>query len=323
MTAQVGTFNVNNLFSRFNFNATIDEIKSSEEAGGTTISYKFTEPSSYKIRTYKGKLIKAKPPKDTKTIAERILAMNLDILAVQEVENIDILKDFNKTYLGGRFSTEVLVEANDNRFIDVGLLSRFPVGAITSFQTAVHREKPGERVFRRDLLEVEILDSAGLQKQFTIYITHLKSHFGDDDDDGQGKIKNDGERRREAEKIQEIVGFRMTAEDKYLITGDMNDPPDSEQLKSMHIIKGNQLFNAMTNPEETRPSKPEASGQEPQSPAWTHRFVKSGQVQHELFDHIWLSPSLAPAFAGSFIDRRTKHGGDGSDHDPAWVKLNI
>jgi len=23
------------------------------------------------------------------------------------------------------------------------------------------------------------------------------------------------------------------------------------------------------------------------------------------------------------IDRRTKHGGDGSDHDPAWIKLDL
>jgi endonuclease/exonuclease/phosphatase family metal-dependent hydrolase len=323
MTVQVGTFNINNLFSRFNFNATINEIKSNEEAGGTTVTYEFTDPSSYKVRTYQGKLIQGKKPKDTQTIAERISAMNVDVLAVQEVENIDILKSFNEEYLGGLYSTAVLIEGNDQRLIDVGLLSKLPVGAITSFQTAAHHEKPNQRVFSRDLLEVQILDAAGQSKLFTIYINHLKSHFGDEEHGGQGKIDNDTHRRRQAEKIAEIVGSRMAAGDKYVITGDMNDAPDTVPMQPMLTIHGSQLFNALTNPLETRPAKPESSGHEPQGPAWTHRFVKSGQVEHKLFDQIWLSPALAPAFVGSFIDRRIKHGGDGSDHDPAWATLNI
>jgi endonuclease/exonuclease/phosphatase family metal-dependent hydrolase len=324
MIVKIGTFNVNNLFSRFNFTGAIDEIKSGGTSGAMTIRYEFTDPGSYHIRTYLGKLVKAKDIEDTKTIAKRILAMNVDVLAVQEVENIDILKEFNKNHLEGLYSTEVLIEGNDPRFIDVGLLSKLPIGAITSFQTAVHLQEPGKRVFSRDLLEVEILDPTGLLKLFTMYITHLKSHFGDDENDGQGKVDNNTRRQRQAEKISEIVGDRMKTEGKYIVAGDMNDPPNAAPLQPMLTINGNQLFNAMANPQETRPSKPETGGHEPQSHAWTHRFKKSGQPpQHELFDHIWLSSALAPTFEGSFIDRRTKHGGDGSDHDPAWVQLNI
>jgi len=324
MIVKIGTFNVNNLFSRFNFTGAIDEIESGGTTGAMTIRYEFTDPASYRIRTYLGKLVKAKNIEDTETIAKRILAMNADVLAVQEVENIDILKEFNRNYLSGLYSTQVLVEGNDPRFIDVGLLSRLPIGAITSFQTAVHRQKPNERVFSRDFLEVEILDPTGSRKLFTIYITHLKSHFGDDENNGQGKIENDARRQRQAEKIAEIAGGRMQSDSKYIIAGDMNDSPDAIPLQPMLTINGNQLFNAMVNPQETRPSKPETGGHEPQSPAWTHRFKKSGQPpQHELFDQIWLSPALAPTFEGSFIDRRTKHGGDGSDHDPACAKLNV
>jgi len=324
MIVKVGTFNVNNLFSRFNFAGAIDEIRSGGTTGAMTIRYEFTDPASFRIRTFRGKLVKAKNVEDIGTIAKRILTMNADVLAVQEVEDINILKEFNRHYLSGLYPNQVLVEGNDPRFIDVGLLSKLPVGAITSFQAAVHRQKPSERVFSRDLLEVEILNPTGSRKLITIYNTHLKSHFGDDENNGQGKTENDTRRQRQAEKIAEIVGSRMTTEDKYIVAGDMNDPPNAVTLQPMLTINRNQLFNAIANPQETRPSKPEADGYEPQSPAWTHRFKKSGQPpQHELYDQIWLSPALAPTFEGSFIDRRTKHGGDGSDHDPVWVELNV
>jgi hypothetical protein len=36
-------------------------------------------------------------------------------------------------------------------------------------------------------------------------------------------------------------------------------------------------------------------------------------------DQIWLSPARAPKLTSVFIERRTKVGGDGSDHDPSWV----
>ncbi len=40
-------------------------------------------------------------------------------------------------------------------------------------------------------------------------------------------------------------------------------------------------------------------------------------------DQVWLSPALAPKLHGAFINRRSKLAGDGSDHDPSWVVLNL
>ena len=40
-------------------------------------------------------------------------------------------------------------------------------------------------------------------------------------------------------------------------------------------------------------------------------------------DQVWLSPALAPKLKSAFIDRRTKLAGDGSDHDPSWVVLDL
>ena len=185
--------------SRFNFSGAIEAIESGGSTGAMTIRYEFTDPDNIRVRTFLGKLVKAKDPDDTEEIAERILNMDLDVLAVQEVENIEILKEFNKEQLGRLYPHQVLIEGNDNRFIDVGLLSKLPLGAVTSFQTAVEKIPPHRRVFSRDLLSIEVLNESRSRKLFTLYNTHLKSHFGDDN--LGGKAKNDGRRQRQAEAI--------------------------------------------------------------------------------------------------------------------------
>jgi hypothetical protein len=102
----------------------------------------------------------------------------------------------------------------------------------------------------------------------------------------------------------------------------MNDPPDSPDLKPFVKDAELNLTNGLANPIETRPAK--ADTPPPSSPAWTHRFKPSGQpAQYELYDQIWLSSSLAAKQTEAFIDRRTKHGGDGSDHDPAWIEVDL
>ena len=322
MKVTIGTFNLNNLFSRFNFKASLSDLK--KKTSALSVRYEFTDVNSYRIRTFMGKLVKAKKAKDTKSIAERILSMDVDVLAVQEVENIDILKAFNREHLGGLYEHQVLIEGNDPRLIDVGVLSKLPIGAVTSFQTAIHPERPQVRVFGRDLLEIEILDTSRSKTLFTLYNNHLKSHFGDDDNNGQGKADNDERRRQQAETLSRLVASRMRPDSRYLIVGDMNDGPDAAPLTAMMTIEGNNLVNALANPTETRPAKPEKDGNDPATPAWTHRFKPSGQPpEHKLFDQIWLSPKLAAGMGQAFIDRRTKHGGDGSDHDPAWVELDV
>lgn len=320
---KLATFNLNNLFSRFNFKATINQIQN----GSASIEYKFTAGDDIQFKTFKGSLIKAQPASKTKKIASRILlpAMDADVLAVQEVENIEILKEFNKLNLSNLYPHRVLIEGNDPRFIDVGVLSKLPIGAVTSFQTAEHAAKPNKRVFGRDLLEIEILNEQRTKVLFTLYNTHLKSHFGDDDGGGQGKVKNDERRRQQADVMQQIIGKRMKKTSRYAVVGDMNDPPNSDPLKSLRKIDGQNMFNALTNPTEVGQMKDETNpADNPTTTAWTHRFKASGNPPHHLlFDHIWLSPKLSDKLLGSFIGRRKNLGGDGSDHDPAWVELNL
>lgn len=325
MRVSVGTFNLNNLFSRWNFRGAINAIAAGGQDSAVTVSYRFDNSNNFRIRTFKGRLVQPKDELDTLRIADRILAMDVDVLAVQEVENIGILRQFNKEQLGGLYGFQVLIEGNDPRFIDVGLFSKLPIGAVSSYQTAVHPDDPSRPVFGRDLQEVEIWSSGRTIRLFTLYNNHLKSNFVPfDQDPVAGAAAANARRRRQTETVARIVEARMRPDSRYIVLGDMNDPPGSPHLAPMTTAPGLGLVDALTAPQETRPPKDEKPGEAPTTAAWTHRFKKSGQPpEHELYDQIWLSPSLAGKQAGAFIDRRERHGGDGSDHDPAWIALDL
>jgi exonuclease III len=324
MNVRVGTFNLNNLFSRFNFRGEV-ATASGDSAGGITLSF---DRDQIDVRTFMGRLVRAKDATETAIVAARIRdVMNADVLAVQEVEHIEILKQFNREHLDNLYPHVALIEGNDQRLIDVGVMSKRPLGPITSHQTAVHPDDPGQRVFGRDLLQVEILDARG-DKLFTLYNTHLKSRFVPHGEDPvQGAAKANARRQRQAETIAKIITRQERPNSKFVLVGDMNDPPDSLFIAPMLSVDNQTLINTLENPAETRPAKAETAGQGPgpQTTAWTHRFNPAGSElpRYELFDHIWVSRALENRFSNPTIDRRTKHGGDGSDHDPAWVDLEL
>lgn len=178
-------------------------------------------------------------------------------------------------------------------------------------------------MFGRDLLEVEIWDNNRKHKLFTVYNNHLKSHYVPWwENKRTGKMKNNKRREKQAEVIAHIVKARMRPNSRFIILGDMNDPPDSQWLAPFINDEDLSLTNALTNPKETRPSK--ADKFPPSSKAWTHRFKPSKKpTEYKLYDQIWISPSLKDKQIAQKIDRRTKHKGDGSDHDPAWIELDL
>jgi len=323
MDVTVGTFNLRNLFSQYNFKAKIDEILKLD--GGTLdgeLKYEFGAADTWKIRTYQGSLVKEKEKEDRKKIAERINKMNVDVLAVQEVEDLDTLHQFNREYLGKcEYRYCILVEGNDPRLIDLGVLSRLPIGGVTSWKHAVHPSDLTNAVFSRDLLEVEIMDSSRKRMLFKIFNNHLKSHYiGPDTESATERLENDRRRTHQAEMVAEIVKARTRPNSAFLVLGDMNDPPGSPCLQPFAGDQQLKLTNALMNPRETQPAKPDTPP--PPNVAWTHRYKPSGKpAQYELYDQIWLSPALAQKQTEAWIDRRKTHKGEGSDHDPAWIKL--
>ncbi len=341
MKVTIGTFNLNNLFGRWDFYAEIpQQPAATTHAAGVpdwlerapagrsaadapdvkiVIEGKVT-PVGIKWRTnpVDGKVVYRKTPEAQATLARRIKAMDVDVLAVQEVESIEALQQFvDDQQLDGAGYTElVLVEGNDQRLIDVGLISKLPIGPVTSWRHRTYENEPGPPVFSRDLLQVEILDGSRRRTLVTVYVNHLKSKLARSVQETEADNRR---RRQQAETIAAILAERPPP-GPYVVLGDMNDSPDSPQLAP---IPGLGLTNALTDPDETGGPYPSDDPDPPTTTAWTHRFRSGGHTSYELFDKIWLSRDLVAKQTGAWIDRRTTRGGDGSDHDPSFIELDL
>ena len=321
MIVKVGTFNLNNLFSRFNFKGRIDAVLADDTT--VTVTYSFDDPAEYNIRTFMGRLVVEKDPARRLKVAERIKAMDLDVLAVQEVEDLSTLEHFNRTDLAGMYPYQVLIEGNDPRLIDVGLLSKLPIGGVTSWRFATHKAEPDSTVFSRDLLEADIWDAKRRKRLFTIFNTHLKSQYlAPQENPITGKERADLIRTRQSETAAAIIAARTRPNTPFLLLGDMNDVPIATPLAAIAQNPDLPLVNGLANPQETQPTPHDPFP--PASAAWTHRFKESGQpARYDLFDQIWLSPALAPRQTAAWIKRRSNLTGEGSDHDPAWVEVDV
>lgn len=321
MDVTIGTFNLNNLFTRWNFQAEVPVNTTLEE------TIVFGPDDERRLRSFKGRVVKGKDPAATAAIAARILAMNVDVLAVQEVENIEALRTFNSAQLGGLYRHTALIEGNDPRLIDVAVMSKLPLGSIVSHQTAPDPLDASRRIFGRDLLQVEVLNASRKKKLFTLFNTHMKSNFVDTlthrtpEARAAAAAAANQRRARQSMVTAEIIVAETRPSSKFVFLGDMNDDPNSPHMAPVVASAEVGLVDALIGVGETRPSKAETVGPQP-GPRWTSRYKKSGQPpEHRLFDQIWVSPTLASKVSSPMIDRRTKHGGDGSDHDPAWVTL--
>ncbi|MDX8153401.1 endonuclease/exonuclease/phosphatase family protein [Patulibacter brassicae] len=329
---RIATFNLNNLFDRFNFEVQLDALPSREEIAAQALKVIPDEDGSLgRTDGGIGGLVKPKPLTERIRLAERIRLLDADVLVVQEVEHRDALREFNAAApehggLGGLYSIVVCIDGNDPRRIDVGVLSRIPLGGVTSWQHVIHPELPDRPVFSRDLLEVDLLDSRFERVVATCLVTHLKSQLipyerGQTATDRERVERaNDLLRGRQAEMIARILQ-RRRLDRPHLVAGDMNDAPDSEPLRPLRDAPTG-LVDGLADPVEEPPYRL-AEDDPPQSVRWTHRYRTGGSTSYELFDQLWLDPRAAERQTGSGIGRRRRKTTDGSDHDPAWVDLDL
>jgi predicted extracellular nuclease len=333
----VGTFNLNNLFSRFNFRGEVTALPDQPPIEFTS-TFELPEavphldaedldplergPALREYRTYRGKLVKGKDPKDTERVAKRILEMDVDVLALQEVEDVSTLRNFVREQLDNAYRHVVLIEGNDKRLIDVALISRLPLGQAVSWQHERYKDEPtGLPIFSRDLLEVDVLAPGRKRRLFTVYVNHLKSKFTEHRTGPlyDQELEEAATRRgMQAETVMDIVERKQRPKSKYVVLGDMNDSPKSKPLKPF-----TQLENGLKQVVE-RGGSPNYGDSPPATKRWTSRYKPSGQpAEYDLLDQIWLSPELAKQQSGAFILRRTKLTRDGTDHDPAWISLEL
>src|SRR5262249_17931277 len=162
--------------------------------------------------------------------------------------------------------------------------------------------------------EVEVLDGRR-HKLVTLYVNHLKSKYLDwrtPPEKQQAEIARSAELRRlQAEAVVGVLERRQHPRGKAIVLGDMNDSPGSDALAPFAAA----LKDAVGRPTE-QGGTPSYGTHPPPDTAWSHRFAAAGKAAYELFDQIWVTPALQDDVTGSWVLRRSKLGGDGSDHDP-------
>lgn len=163
----------------------------------------------------------------TRSTARVIAELKADVLGVIEAENRPALAEFNKVFvpaMGGKALREVMViDGNDERGIDVGILTRtgFVIGNIRSHVD--DRGADGKPIFSRDCAEYEVKTPAG--NRVLVMINHFKSK-------GFGSPQSSNARRKaQAARVKAIYDQRRAeGHDLIAIIGDLNDSPGSDPL---------------------------------------------------------------------------------------------
>jgi endonuclease/exonuclease/phosphatase family metal-dependent hydrolase len=304
---RIGTFNVENLFARFTFREeyTQAELKNVVQDGWLADQTKFV----------------LRDDKEKRLTAKAIREINADILALQEVENLDVLKRFNTQHLRElNYRYLLVIDGNDPRLIDVGILSRYPFASIRTHQ--FQRTSSGRAyIFSRDCLEVDIQIAS--DTRLPIFVNHFKSMIG-------GRDETMNKRKAQAAMVIRILMERFgpnPANEKFVVLGDLNDympSPGLEPLVGKDWLEN--IVQTRLNPDER----------------WTHYYA--GGNEYRQLDYILLSQALALApgnkDARPEIERRglpkraTKAGvkhfpgvGDNkpkaSDHCPVVIEINV
>ena len=268
-SVKIATFNVENLFARFQFKRNIKDPNLIVKNGWTINDTYF---SIYNET-------------DKRITADTVKALDADVLGLQEVENLDTLRRFCTTFLGGRksYPYSIVLDGNDPRLIDVAILSRYP---IVNIHTHAHLWSSELRsyLFSRDCLMADVELPAGMR--ITLFVNHLKSMLDNDDPDN-GRRNTKHKREVQSQAVKDIVTARLgqnAGEAPFIIMGDFNDYLQSDAQGDTGIadlVRWNQVVNVVDRL--------------PVDERWTHYFKgrKAVPAAYRQLDYLLLSKSLA------------------------------
>jgi len=249
--------------------------------------------------------------------AKVIQDVNADVLSVIEAEDRIALIRFNEQLLkstDAAYGGIMLIDGNDERGIDVGLLSRLELIDIKSH--IYDRDEKGI-IFSRDCPEftVRVNETA----RVLLLVNHFKSKgFG-------SKAESDARRKAQAERVREIYDLRRSQGiDMIAVVGDFNDTPDSNPLQPL-LSKGSDLQDISTHPQFQSDGRPGTFG--------------NGNKGNKI-DYILLSPALFERVTSGGVWRKGVWGGKhgtlfphyeemkkpvhaASDHAAIWADIDL
>ena len=258
--------------------------------------------------------------KDTtvKNTAKVIRDVNPDVCCLVEVENRIVLKRFcserlkwTKNGIKQFYAHNMLIDGNDERGIDVGLISKHPIGGVWSH---IDDKDNGRVIFSRDCPEMEIVLPDG--RSLWVLLNHLKSKGY-----SSSKAAADARRKKQAQQIKEILNGYDLSNDLVIVAGDLNDTPDSDPLSP--LIGLQDLHDVLSGL--------------PTADRWTYHYKKNEQI-----DYVLASTPLFQSLSGSGVFRRgifdvakysnsnetrydsiTSDVNSASDHGCVWAEFDL
>ncbi len=224
----------------------------------------------------------------TRMTAKVIAELQPDILGIVEAEDRPSLKKFNKDLLDGQFDQVMLVDGNDERGIDVGIMVRSGI-EIDCVRSNVDTTDSTGVIFSRDCPEYDLTIDG--QHHITVLVNHFKSKSGG----------GDAKRKRQARRVRKIARELIEDKKSVIVLGDLNEGlkpdlsiPDSiktlvgptSPLRNCWDLKGDVLAGEPTFDDGGRPGS----------------FGTCGKGDR--LDYILLSPDLAAKFDGGQVYRR-------------------
>jgi endonuclease/exonuclease/phosphatase family metal-dependent hydrolase len=252
--------------------------------------------------------------------ARVIHEVNGDVFCIIEVESRIAANRFNDSVIpkvgGQKFGHVMLIDGNDDRGIDVGVMTRqsFDIKSIVSH---VDDTDAQGQIFSRDCAEYKISTPSG--NTLLVLINHFKSK-------GYGsQANNDAKRKRQATRVREVYEQRLNEGFEFIaVAGDLNDTPERDPLQPL-IGNNSTLMELMSHPKFTGDGRQGTHG--------------NGTKDHKL-DYILMSPALESRMQTGGIERRGVWGGKNgdlfahfpeiktekdaaSDHAALWVELSL
>jgi endonuclease/exonuclease/phosphatase family metal-dependent hydrolase len=258
----------------------------------------------------------------TRMIAQVLRDVGAHVVGVVEAENRPSLKRFNDNVLPAvqarPYEHVMVIDGNDDRGIDVGLLARAPVDIASMLSHVDDAAANGSTIFSRDCPEYRL--RCGNGDEVLVLINHLKSKgYG-------GEADSNARRRLQAERLRAIYDQRRAdGVANVVILGDFNDTPDSEPLSPI-LQKNSDLKDV---------SQHGAYTDDANRPGTYANGTASGKL-----DYILLSPALFAKVLRAGVFRRgvwagtngtiwphypemTQASHAASDHSALWVELDI
>ena len=207
-----------------------------------------------------------------------------DVLGVVEAESRPVLEMFSTTLLRDvgwtPYDEALLLDGNDTRGIDVGILARAG-HTVTALRTHIYDRDADGVVFSRDCAEYHLRTPGG--ERLVVLVNHFKSKGYSTPGDPLGVRR----RRRQAVRVAQIHdGLVAEGFEHIAVVGDLNDSPGSEPLAP--LLVDTSLRDISEHPDFV----------------WgPRRGTFGGGNEDEKIDYVLLSPALFARATGGGVNR--------------------